>query len=296
MDLPPAYTPLMAFVAPATTRAELWRLLAGAGLIVMLSLVMATAFGALIGAVLPADSYTTYIEATSQGPGEVLYLLFGFGFLLIATLVTVDILHGRPPGTLLGRPRLALWHGGRVLVALLALNLALWVLPPWEGDSLQAGLPFVTWLTLLPVALIAVLLQVSTEEVLFRGYILQQLAARFAHPAIWMVLPSALFGLLHHDPTLGANSVWLMGSAMLFGIAASDLTARSGSLGPAIALHFANNASAFLLVTAQDQLSGLALYRLTVDLTDPATLRTVLLIDTGAMLCSWLAARIALRR
>jgi membrane protease YdiL (CAAX protease family) len=149
---------------------------------------------------------------------------------------------------------------------------------------------------LAPAGLLAVFVQVTTEEVLFRGYLMQQLAARFAHPAVWMILPSAVFGALHHDPSLGLASIWVIGSAMLFGIAACDLTARSGSLGPAIALHFVNNASAFLLISAQDALSGLALYRLAVDLTDPTQLRNVLLIDIGVILCGWLAARVALRR
>lgn len=262
----------------------------------MLALTMATAFGALMGALLPPTGYTAYIEATSEGPGGILFLLFGFAFFLIATLVCTDILHGRRPATLLGRPTLALWHGRRVLAALVALNLALWILPPWDGDMMLPGLPFASWLPLLPLGLAAVFVQVTTEEVIFRGYLLQQLAARFIHPAVWMVLPSALFGALHYDPTLGGNSVWVMASAMLFGIMASDLTARSGSLGPAIAIHFVNNANAILLVSAQDSLNGLALFRAEIDLTDPAQLRNVLLVDTGVLVCSWLAARLALRR
>jgi DNA-directed RNA polymerase subunit RPC12/RpoP len=42
---------------------------------------------------------------------------------------------------------------------------------------------------------VGVLIQTGAEEVLFRGYLQQQLAARFASPIAWMVLPSAIFAL-----------------------------------------------------------------------------------------------------
>lgn len=296
MKLPAQYAPLSAYAAPARDRSELWRLGAGIGLIVMLALTMATAFGALMGAVLPPAIYAAYVELTSAGPGEILFLLFGFSFFLIPTLVCVDILHGRQPLTLLGRPMLAWWQARRVAGALIVLYLVLWVLPPWDGSGLQPGLDTRVWIALMPLGLLAVLVQVSTEEVIFRGYILQQLAARYSHPAIWMVAPSVLFGALHHDPALGGNSIWLMASATLFGIAASDLTARSGSLGPAIALHLVNNASAFLLIAGQEELGDLALWIWPVDMTDPAQMRGIMMIDTGVLLCGWLAARVALRR
>lgn len=296
MKRPAAYAPLVAFVAPAHARSEPWRLGAGIGLIVMLALTMATAFGALMGALLPPALYTAYVEQTSDGPGEILFLLFGFAFFLIPTLVCVDILHGRRPVTLAGRPRLALWQARRVAGALVLLYLALWLLPPYDAAGLEPGLDTRVWIALMPLGLLGVLVQVATEEIIFRGYLLQQLAARFSHPAIWMVAPSVLFGILHHDPALGENSVWLMASAALFGIVASDLTARSGSLGPAIALHFVNNATAFLLIAGQHEMGALALYLWPVDMTDPAQMRTMLAIDAAVLLCSWLAARVALRR
>lgn len=290
------YAPLTTFVAPAVPRAELWRLGAGVALIVALALLMATAFGALAQALLPAEGYARYAAATSQGPGAVLFILFGFGFFLIATLVCADLLHNRRPVTLLGHPTLAILQGVRVMVAVLLLGIVLWLLPPWDMSDLRPGLAFVPWAMLLPMALVAVAVQVTAEEVFFRGYLLQQLAARFSHPAAWMVAPSVLFGLLHNDPSLGSNAIWLMLSATLFGIAAADLTARSGTLAPAIVLHFVNNASAFLLVSAQEDLGALALYLIEVDLADPAQMRALIAIDAGVLLCSWLAARIALRR
>ena len=46
------------------------------------------------------------------------------------------------------------------------------------------------------------------------------------------------------------RSIW----AGAFGIAAADLTARCGTLGPAIALHFGNNLCAALIARARRHL------------------------------------------
>jgi len=133
--------------------------------------------------------------------------------------------------------------------------------------------------------------------VLFRGYLQQQLAARFSHPLIWMFLPSALFGLAHYGPdTYGANAWLVVIWAGIFGALAADLTARSGTLGPAIALHFATNVSALLLVAPQGEMSGLALFQYSFPAHDEAAIRALLPIDFAAMMVGWLAARLALRR
>ncbi|WP_338153259.1 CPBP family intramembrane glutamic endopeptidase [Pseudophaeobacter leonis] len=78
------------------------------------------------------------------------------------------------------------------------------VLPPYDfGAPLVSNLGFWPWLGLLPLSLLAVLVQVSAEEVVFRGYLQQALAARFKSPVIWLVAPSALFGLAHYMPGRG---------------------------------------------------------------------------------------------
>jgi uncharacterized protein len=153
------------------------------------------------------------------------------------------------------------------------------------------------WLLLLPLSLLAVLVQVSAEEIVFRGYVQQQLAARFNSPLIWMVLPSALFALGHYLPAeAGENALMVALWAGVFGILMADLTARSGSLGPAIAVHLWNNVSAILIVSLPDDLSGLALYLTPFSMDDAAAIRTWLPVDFALMLVSWLAARLAIRR
>jgi membrane protease YdiL (CAAX protease family) len=149
---------------------------------------------------------------------------------------------------------------------------------------------------LLPLSLTGLLIQVSAEELVFRGYLQQQLAARFATPLIWAGVPALLFGLAHHDTAMGGN-VWLVVIwAGLFGLLMADLTARAGTLGPAIAVHFVNNFLGLLVIAPAETLSGLALYTYTFSLADTAMVRQLLPVDFALMLVSWLAARLALRR
>jgi membrane protease YdiL (CAAX protease family) len=132
--------------------------------------------------------------------------------------------------------------------------------------------------------------------VAFRGYLQSQLAARFASPMVWLVLPALAFGLLHMDTvTYGANGWLVMVWATGFGLAAGDLTARFGTLGPATALHLVNNFSAILVAAPKGQFDGLALYVYPFSLGEAGAVAAVLPVDILTLLCAWLAIRLALR-
>lgn len=287
------------FVDPARPRAQIWRLLAGLVLIAVILLGLTALYHSVIlrlaGPALHRD--ITRLEGTGSTAAGVLVLLFSFGIMLLATVIVTAQIHKRSPLTLLGPVPQMLRHFGACLAILIAVSVAILILPPWGyPEPVVAGVPPLIWLLLLPVSLFAVLLQTSAEEVLFRGYLQQQLAARFNSPLIWMILPAVLFGLLHYRPEAGANGWLLMLWATGFALAAADLTARAGNLGPAIALHFMNNVSALLFLSADGTLSGLALFRLQIDISDPEALRPYLWIDALSILVGWLAARLAIRR
>ena len=75
----------------------------------------------------------------------------------------------------------------------------------------------------------------------------------------------------------------------------ADLTARAGTLGPAIAVHLVNNASALIFVSLPDSLSGLSLYTVPYSMSDTEQLRAWLVVDFALMIVGWLAARVAIR-
>tara|TARA_Y100000780_G_scaffold225106_1_gene237222 strand:+ start:120 stop:1019 length:900 start_codon:yes stop_codon:yes gene_type:complete len=299
MNWRPDYSAHAAFVAPARSTSALWRFFLGlfvavVAYVALNELYFQTVYG-LAGSAAPSLHGDLLKGATPQA---MYLLLFSFGTMAMAVAVTVRIVHRRSAGSLFGLPG-RLWPGFRAVSgAMLLLGVALAVLPPWDmGGELTPNLPLGRWLLLLPLSLLAVLVQVSAEEIVFRGYVQQQLAARFNAPLIWMVLPSVLFAAGHYLPAeAGENALMVALWAGVFGILMADLTARSGSLGPAIAVHLWNNVSAILIVSLPDDLSGLALYLTPFSMDDAAALRSWLPVDFALMLVSWLAARLAIRR
>ncbi|SIO51778.1 hypothetical protein SAMN05444722_2979 [Rhodovulum sp. ES.010] len=291
------YAPHERLVRPARAQSAPWRLVVGAVVVfaVQIGLVYA-AFGVvtmLRGPDLAASIFESIFVSTLTASGA-LWLLASFLFMIAGTLAATNLLHGRGLVSLTGPPTLAAAQFARVLWALTLLYAVVWALLP-TGLELAPKLGLGRWFALLPLAVPAILIQCSAEELFFRGYLQQQLAARFRAPLVWIGLPAALFAWGHYTPDMtGQNASAVALWAGAFSVAAADLTARSGTLGPAIALHFATNASAILFVALPGPVSGLALYTHPMAADDPA-LMPLLLVDLGVLFVSWLAARVALR-
>lgn len=293
------YAPHTGFVAPAEQGRALWRLvfgfmLATAGYVALTRLFIETVFSAT------AETNPNFAIEIFEGqtPLAMLLLLSTFVFMALPLAVILPTLHKRGFLSLVGPLPLAVSQFVRVFVPLVVLGGALMLLPPYDmGGPLVPNLPPVVWASLLPLSLIAVFVQISAEELVFRGYVQQQLAARFASPLVWMVLPSVLFALGHYNPEeAGSNAWFLVIWAGIFGMLMADITARSGSLGPAIALHFYNNVTAILIISVPDSLGGLALFHAPFGLADEAVVRAWLPVDFAHIFVAWLVTRLALRR
>ncbi len=291
----PYPAPFEAYVAPARRHPELWRL----GLGIVLIVTVNFAFSALLVLVLMRASGVSPAageEAIGQTPGVLLVLLFAFSGLILGSWLAVRLLHRRSFATLIGHAPTALRHFvyGAALIG--AIQAAAFLLAQGQLD-LEPNLDPRLWLLLLPLALVGLVVQTGAEELVFRGYLQQQLAARFASPWIWMVLPSLAFGLLHYEPTVMGPNTWVVvGVTGVFGLIAADLTARSGTLGLAWGLHFANNIFALTVVAPQGALSGLALYTTPFAADDAETMRGLLLADVVLLAVIWGLCRLALRR
>ena len=296
------YAPHESFVAPARATPQLWRLVLGIVLVAGIFLVLSQMlFGVLFGLVssetadqIARDAQTGQTGQTAPG---MFLVLFQLGLLAVASAIVCAIVHKRAAITLIGPLGLALRQFAAVAFAMLVLTIALWVLPPYNFDApLEQNMSAGRWALLLPFALIAVLAQSGAEEVFFRGYIQQQLAARFRSPLVWLALPAIFFGLGHYLPeSAGSNAGTIALWATVFGMLMADLTARAGTLGPAIAVHFFNNLSAMVLISVPDEMSGLALFVLPFGIADEAQMAMWLPVDFAFMIASWLAARLAIR-
>jgi membrane protease YdiL (CAAX protease family) len=273
------------FVAPARARPALWRTLAGA-------LLAAALWLFTVGATLPFAARAGGFETP---PGVLLYL-GSFAALAAGVALAARLLQARSPATLVGpggfRPRAFLL--GIAVVALVAIPtaVALAIVAPPERQ-----LPLGVWAAWLPLALPAILVQSAAEELAFRGFLMQSLAARFRSPLAWWLIPSGLFGALHWNPTdLGGNAGLGVLATTAVGLALADVTARTGNLSAAIGLHFANNAMAMLVVALPSPVSGLALFLSGVDVGDTSAVRRLMLADLAATLLAWAAWRLVLAR
>ena len=292
-----SYGPHAAFVAPARARPDLWRtLLCLVGFAVLYVVALRLFLQALLAISGEADGQAV-LDRLARGatPGDLVQLLFSHiemgGAVVVVTLL---VLH-RGFATLIGG-----WHAAwRCFVWVAVPLLALWLvmLPLAALDpSVTRNLTLSEQAPWLVPVLIGLLVQTGSEELLFRGLLQQQLAARFDHPAVWMLVPACLFGLLHYAPDAYGPMAWfVVGWAVLFGLAAADLTARTGNLGAAVALHFANNASSVLMVGQTGNLDGMALFHATSDLQADWSDLPSLATEVLALLVAWLAARLILR-
>ena len=292
-----SYKPHESLVAPAREKSDILRLIVGLVTIALLYVVMLMLGRSLASAIM-GDAW---VQTAAMTPGlttptQMLTILASFGFMIGAVCLAVILLHHRHPVTILGgwRPSGAQFlRSMRGLIPYLALIGAF----TFFAEDLQSNLSFSRWLSLLPLTLFFLLIQVSAEELLFRGYLQSQLAARGLHKSIWILLPSVLFGLLHYDPTvMGEAAPWIVIWTIGFGILAADLTARSGTLGPAIAFHFAVNFMAVTLIGFGDYLGGLTLYIYPFSVTETERLMSYLPVDAIGMLLAYLSVRLALRR
>lgn len=281
-------TPAFArFVLPARATPELWRLpvalvfVGGAhlGWLYLLA-------GALRGTLDWAD------VIAGQTPAAMAALLAGFCGLIVGLWAAVRIVHRRGFSTLIGPGPQALRQfviGALVLLLVYGVGGALWV--SLVGGPV-AGLSPQTWLVWLLPLVVLLVIQTGAEELIFRGYLQQQLAARFQNRLVWLILPSVAFGMLHYEPeTMRANAWLVVAATALFGLVAADLTARTGSLGMAWGLHFANNFVALLLLAPSGEMSGASLMRWSFGYGDEAEVRGMLLFDMALLLVVWAVAR-----
>lgn len=284
------------FVAPARSHPQLWRL----GLGVLLTIVI---YGLGIGAVFLLvvawsgfDGAQRWMdEITSKaGPTGTLLLLTTFIGMALGPMFAARLLHGRKMKSLFG-PISRVWRDFLVALAASVAFYAILSLVPLPTAAPLPNLDIAIWASFLPLALVGVLLQTGAEEVLFRGYLQQQLAARFSSPVVWMVIPSVLFAALHYQPEIMGPNTWLMmGAVLVFALLAADLTAVSGNIGAAWGLHFANNAMAILIVATDGPLSGLALFVSPV-MPSSEEIRPLFYLDIATTVALWAIIRLLLR-
>ena len=257
-------------MAPAAERPGLWRL--PVGLVVILSVWLLCTVLVMLAVVLfnlasgmDKQHAVAAMRALimSHTPAGVVLTLLTFAGIWPGTWAALRLLHNQDIRTLLsprGRIRWGEFGGGLALAAAfwcvsLAVGLAV------VGVPQRSALPVTLWLASLSPLAVLVFLQASGEELIFRGYILQQLGARFRSPLVWAFLPSFLFGMLHYSGGTELGIGWhYVAVTTLFGITAAAMVWRTGSLAAAMGAHTGMNMFALSAIGVQGIVDGTQLF------------------------------------
>ena len=230
------------------------------------------------------DSLSVFLNGKSAN--SVLFQLSTFIGVWPATWLTLKLLHRQSFGSILSPERRMRWgdfgRGLLLAVGFWALTLAFSV--PVGGFPERSTLEFGTWTMIVVPLAVLVFFQASAEELLFRGYILQQLAVRWRSPLIWGALPALLFGLAHYGNGAALGAGWLyVVATLLFGLTAAALVWRTGSLAAAMGLHTGVNIFSLSGVGLEGVVEGTQLY-----LYDSAGAKELLIADSTATLALFL--------
>lgn len=245
------------FVAPARAHTALWRVIVGVVLWVALTFAFAIAVSAAVAFFGrgPVTVDAAFGGATPFGVVSFLGVFIGAFF---AVWLVARVLHKRGWRSLIGHGPVMrnFLTGASVFLALQAVNIGLWHLF-YDSTPNVALDVFLAWL---PVLIIVLIFQTGAEELMFRGYLMQQMAARFRSPIIWMAIPQIMFALLHFNPASYGPITWLIiGVIFILAMMWADLTRVTGNLGAAWGWHFANNFIVFGVFGSPGQMDGLVL-------------------------------------
>jgi membrane protease YdiL (CAAX protease family) len=205
----------------------------------------------------------TLMQDFLASPAGIVAVLASFIGMSFGVFLAVRLVQGRRFGGVLGASgRLAWAHFGKGLAASLLTAALAEIATYFVDPSLRrTGLPVLAWLGWCVPLTLLLFVQISAEELMFRGYLPQTLAARFRSPLVWAGLPVVLFTLLHWNGETGAA---MQGATLLsigaFALLAIVLVVKTGNLGAGMGAHLGLNMFGILFVSHMSWLSGAALF------------------------------------
>lgn len=136
-------------------------------------------------------------------------------------------------------------------VLLIGLTLVSYFMNPEELELRFNPLNFAV---LCIVAIVFVPIQTATEEIIFRGYLMQGFALLFKNGLAALIITSVLFGLMHaSNPEAKAHGLLIMMPYyILFGAFLGMLTLLDEGAELSMGIHFANNLFSSLLISSKN--------------------------------------------
>lgn len=225
---------------------------------------------------------------------ENVVLVYGFVLAFVAIPVLVKLLLGRPAYSVAlpsWPPRwadyLIGWLGGWAILAVTTLTLSPWRdirYVGWGGQTDAGAL-------LLVATVVGLLIQTATEELYFRGVLMQATYRILRWTPVVLVLQALFFAQLHVGNIEAWGDGWTAGTpyflaALAFGFAAW----RSGSLMLPAGLHFGNNTFVLFFVSVEgDVLRGPSPWVFQAPTLGQASVASVLQLTLTVFLVLWVA-------
>lgn len=237
-----------------------WRYLLGLLVILFSWLVVGSAASLLVAFALGGrEGIAAFGQADSSvlGPwGHFLGIMASFLFFLAGVLIAVTLVHRRHPRTLItAREKISWRRVGQGFVAwfipaCLVLGLGQYLLYP---DTFSFAPDLAAFALFVPLALIFTAIQTTTEELFFRGYIVQGASLVWANRVFLALAAAVIFTLPHLlNPEASAGG-WLTVFFNYFlgpGLVWVVVSLVDGTTELAIGAHFANNIGGILLINA----------------------------------------------
>ncbi|MBW4454754.1 MAG: CPBP family intramembrane metalloprotease [Nostoc indistinguendum CM1-VF10] len=226
-----------------------WRYVLGLVVILFAWLVVGTGAGVLVAIALSGQP-----DYSVLGPfGKFLFVMAGFAFFLVGVLIAVTRIHRRHPRTLVtAREKISWRRVGQGFVAWFVPVCLIGVLGQYlfYPDTFSFNSDLAAFARFVPIALVFTAIQTTTEELFYRGYIVQG-ASMISTNRVFLALTSAVIFTVPHllNPEAIAGG-WLTVFSNYFlvpGLVWTVVSLIDGTTELAIGVHFANNIVGFLL-------------------------------------------------
>jgi len=234
-----------------------WRYLLGLVVILFSWLVVGTVASLLVAIALGGqEGFAAFRRADFSVLGSVgsfLVIMAGFPCFLAGTLLTVSLIHRRHPLTLITAQEKINWHRvGQGFVAwfvpfCLIGGLGQYLFYP---DTFSFNSDLAALALFVPIAVKISAIQTTTEELFFRGYIVQGASLIWSNRVFLSIVPAVVFTLPHLGNPEAIAGGWLTVFSNYFlvpGLLWTVVSLIDGTTELAIGVHFANNIGGILL-------------------------------------------------
>ncbi len=237
-----------------------WRYLVGFAVVISIYVVgagIATMFiaSAIGGRGEEVGIFLSQGDLSALGPvSEFAALMLGNVFFLVGVLVAVTLIHRRHPRTLVTARERVSWrrisHGFVAMFVPWSLILVLgqYLLYP---ETFFFTTDLATFALFVPVALVLIAIQTTTEELFCRGYLVQATSLIWANRVFLALVPAMIFALLHLGNPEAEAGGWITMVLFYFlgpGLVWTVVSLVDGTTELAIGAHFAFNAVYFVVI------------------------------------------------